>query len=650
MTDNAHAGSHTSSLRPQRRRCAAWRARRLGGACATASAVSLAAVLLPSSALGAAALSWSSPQGLPSEHPRAISCPSESLCVVVDAAGDVLTSTDPLASTPGWTAARIDPGNAFTGISCASPVMCAAVDSQGQLFTSANPAAGSWSGASLIDPGKVLSGVSCPSSSLCVAADEAGRVLVSSRGWAASEVDAGNALKSVSCSAATACVAVDGAGNAVGSEAPDAGAAFWHRRAIDRGEALIAVSCAPGGACVAVDGAGDALASGDPGFAGATWSTTPFDAARLQAISCDGAGLCVAVDDRGVAWASDDAIAAPPVWSASSADSGRSLTGVSCLAGGACLAIDGEGRFVQGRVPAPEAFIAPPLQAGETSATLLGTVNPNDAQLGACVFEYGTSERYGQSAPCSSAPVPAGGAQALTAQVGGLTPNTLYHYRVVAVSLGGTRASADQTFITAINSNVPIVVPHPAIHGTPAVGSHLSCASGTPSGAAQLTFAWLRDLVPIPRATSSAYTVAGTDSGHHLQCQVTATDAGGTATARSAFVTIPVQGVVAAAGETLIGGARYRKGALRVPVLCSAHASSGCRIAIRLTTTTGKALTLAAARVRLARGQHRTVAVGLTSAGKRVLKTRRHLVAQLTVSGTVIGVIEALLSRQRVRL
>src|SRR6202040_914844 len=100
-------------------------------------------------------------------------------------------------------------------------------------------------------------------------------------------------------------------------------------------------------------------------------------------------------------------------------------------------------------------------------------------------------------------------------------------------------------------------------------------------------------LVPIPRATSSAYTVAGADSGHHLQCQGTASDPRGTATPRRAFASIPVQGVVAAAGETLIGGARYRKGALRVPVLCSAHASSGCRIAIRLTTTAGKRLTLA---------------------------------------------------------
>ena len=191
----------------------------------------------------------------------------------------------------------------------------------------------------------------------------------------------------------------------------------------------------------------------------------------------------------------------------------------------------------------------------------------------------------------------------MTARIGGLAPNALYHYRVVAASLGGSRASADQTFATAVNSLVAIVVAHPSIHGTPAVGSHLSCSSGTPSGAAKLTFSWLRDLVPIPHATSSSYTVAGADSSHHLQCQVTATNAGDFATARSAFVTIPAQGVTAAAGETRVGGARYRKGALRVPVLCSAQAYAGCRIAIRLSTARGRRLTLAAARVHLARGR-----------------------------------------------
>jgi hypothetical protein len=234
--------------------------------------------------------------------------------------------------------------------------------------------------------------------------------------------------------------------------------------------------------------------------------------------------------------------------------------------------------------------------------------------------------------------------------VTGLEPNTTYHYRLLATSLAGTGVGPDQSFTTAVSSLVALVVPHPSIHGTPAVGSHLSCQSGTPSGAAQLSFAWLRDLIPIPRALSSSYTVTGGDSGHHLQCQVTASDAGGSVTARSAFVTIPVQGVVAAVGETVVGRARARKGGVSVPIRCSSQAFAGCRILIRLSSSGRAAVLLGTARVRLARGQHRSVALSLSSTGRRVLKSRRRSTAKLTVTGTVVGVIESVLSQQRLVL
>ena len=37
---------------------------------------------------------------------------------------------------------------------------------------------------------------------------------------------------------------------------------------------------------------------------------------------------------------------------------------------------------------------------GTTSATLHGTVDPEEVPLSACYFEYGTSTSYGQSAEC----------------------------------------------------------------------------------------------------------------------------------------------------------------------------------------------------------------------------------------------------------
>ena len=51
-----------------------------------------------------------------------------------------------------------------------------------------------------------------------------------------------------------------------------------------------------------------------------------------------------------------------------------------------------------------------------------------------------------------------------------------------------------------------------------------------------------------------------------------------------------------------------------------------------------------------ARGQRRTVSVPLNRTARRLLKSRRRLAAQLTVTGTVIGVLESVLARQRVLL
>lgn len=61
-------------------------------------------------------------------------------------------------------------------------------------------------------------------------------------------------------------------------------------------------------------------------------------------------------------------------------------------------------------------------------------------------FEYGTTSAYG-----SSVPVPDGDAGiesiATVAQtITGLTPNTIYHYRLVATNAGGTGESPDATF------------------------------------------------------------------------------------------------------------------------------------------------------------------------------------------------------------
>ncbi|HTZ88460.1 MAG TPA: IPT/TIG domain-containing protein [Solirubrobacteraceae bacterium] len=83
-----------------------------------------------------------------------------------------------------------------------------------------------------------------------------------------------------------------------------------------------------------------------------------------------------------------------------------------------------------------------------TTATLEASINPNGASVSNCEFEYGTTEDYGDIAPCSSLPGPEVTPVAVTASLAGLTSGQEYHYRVLATNAGGTSFGADRTFMS----------------------------------------------------------------------------------------------------------------------------------------------------------------------------------------------------------
>jgi hypothetical protein len=662
-----------------------------------ALALLLAAALAPAPATASPILRWSvlGTFDATGGAPTAVSCASESLCVAVDDKGNVFATSEPTASDPTWRRAEVDPGEALSAVSCAPSGPCVAVDRHGHAFASPDPGFAAWSMTSVPVGGSALTGVSCPTASLCVAVDAEGDVATSTDpiagAWTLASSHPGHQLTSVSCASPTLCVTVDASGDALASASPTGDAHAWSQLRVDSAEPpeLRAVSCWASGACLAVDRAGDALASADPLATAtltgteppsptATWSSTPIAADSLGGVSCASSGLCVAVDTGGGAHASDDAGGAVPTWSASSPVT-QPLAGISCLPGGLCIALDPDGVALAARVPAPEASTHEAIGKGETSATLTGAVNPNDAVLGACTFEYGLGDAaagYTQSIPCASLPNAIGGVQAVSAPLSGLSPNTAYHFRVTASSPSGTAVGAPESFTTPTSSQVALVHPSPSITGTPANGQRLSCHPGLPAGAAaQLAYAWLRDQIPIQGAIVSTYTVKGQDSGHHLQCQVTATDGGGSATAKSAFVTIPAGGVPMSVGETAVGRASFRNGRLSVPVTCSAQASGGCAVALRLSaveTLSGgrvvaiaararrrahesaalshRTITLASLRARLAPGAHAALLAPLAAPARRLLASAHSFTAELRVSGTVIGVIEALLAQQPLTL
>ncbi len=82
------------------------------------------------------------------------------------------------------------------------------------------------------------------------------------------------------------------------------------------------------------------------------------------------------------------------------------------------------------------------------SATLNGTVNPNGVTTGA-FFQWGTNTSYGN---LSDSQVLGSGTNniSISSNLTGLSPNTAYHFRIVATnSVGGTTFGEDQLFTTS---------------------------------------------------------------------------------------------------------------------------------------------------------------------------------------------------------
>ena len=90
-----------------------------------------------------------------------------------------------------------------------------------------------------------------------------------------------------------------------------------------------------------------------------------------------------------------------------------------------------------------------------TEATLNGTVNP-EGLASQYYFEYGTTKSYGSKTTEVSAG--SGSKNVAASQLArGLTPNTIYHFRVAEVNSTGTTRGEDRTFTTAKGSPPTVV-------------------------------------------------------------------------------------------------------------------------------------------------------------------------------------------------
>ena len=119
--------------------------------------------------------------------------------------------------------------------------------------------------------------------------------------------------------------------------------------------------------------------------------------------------------------------------------------------------------------------------------------------------------------------------------------------RVTATNAIGS-ASATSSNALLVSATAPVNSVAPAITGTPALGNTLTCSQGTWSNSpTSYAYQWQRNSVNISGATASTYVVVSTDAGTALSCIVTATNASGSASQGSNFLSVPAVPVVSVA-------------------------------------------------------------------------------------------------------
>lgn len=104
----------------------------------------------------------------------------------------------------------------------------------------------------------------------------------------------------------------------------------------------------------------------------------------------------------------------------------------------------------------PDAVTTDPSGVSASEATINGFANPNGLQTEA-FFEWGTDTSYGNITPAQDI---GNGTDPVTvfALLTGLSPNTTYHYRIVAESMGGTVVGDDFFFVSAASGTSVITV------------------------------------------------------------------------------------------------------------------------------------------------------------------------------------------------
>lgn len=307
----------------------------------------------------------------------AVSCPSVSLCVAADAAGDILSSTNPTRGPTAWSIAPV--GTSIGRVSCPSTSLCVAVDEPDSVLSSTDPTGGAndWTSTQL-PSGDGIGQLSCPSVSLCVASGGLstagdGAVILTSTDptggasdWASAQLASGEGISELSCPSVSLCVATNEGRNILTSTDPTGGASAWTATAVGQaGIGLDVVSCPSVSLCVVGEATNgnvtwndNILTSTDPTGGASTWKTTTiepgklYDPVGLNALTCPSVSLCVASDNFGNIVTSTDPTGGASAWTTTTPAQGIFFTGISCPSVSLCVGVDAAGNVLTSTDPA----------------------------------------------------------------------------------------------------------------------------------------------------------------------------------------------------------------------------------------------------------------------------------------------------------
>lgn len=162
-----------------------------------------------------------------------------------------------------------------------------------------------------------------------------------------------------------------------------------------------------------------------------------------------------------------------------------SLRNAALIAGITVIAAIPAG-LATGATPSPPTVTtAAATNVSSSGATLNGTVNPNGQQT-SYAFQWGPTSGYGHETPLTSAGAGTTAAS-VSATLSGLSPGSIYHFRIIAINAAGTAVGADRTFTTSGTPPAPSTPPQATTGAASNVGQSGATVAGTVDPGGQAT-------------------------------------------------------------------------------------------------------------------------------------------------------------------